>query len=200
MCDCPSVIVSRASSKAVFSGLDHRESYFAMVSRLEHPSFFALPPLPMAPKKAALAGREGLAEPVMVSSSLGSTIPGHTNNESESGGVLDWSIDESVDSGGDDIIDDANARTLTPVQTTTSQDTPRRQLHADLPHMRSRSSPMTGNHDAADLLLQDDEKTWMTWYNDQLPQAFSSFLPRRYEAELVSQLHDHPCGRPWAAC
>ena len=68
-CGCPEQLVSLKESRAVFSGLNHEEEYFPMVSRTDIQAFFALPPKPLRPNApvANLSDRSSLIKTPMSS-------------------------------------------------------------------------------------------------------------------------------------
>ncbi len=48
-CDCPEQVVSQKTFKATFTGLNHKEEYFPMISRSEPQAFFGLAPAAVRP-------------------------------------------------------------------------------------------------------------------------------------------------------
>ncbi|KIW70371.1 hypothetical protein PV04_02645 [Phialophora macrospora] len=90
-CGCPTRVVARLYSKAVFKGLDHTEAYFPMVSRTKGPSFFGLPPAALKPR----ARKSAAAKPRDLSFSMES-LPSDFNDSEHFASDSDDSIEDPL--------------------------------------------------------------------------------------------------------
>jgi hypothetical protein len=170
--------VSRSDSRAIFSGLDHREEYFPMIARIENKSFFGIPPAPVAPKAAT----ENKA------ASLAPMINPVTNPASQPPPEVQVVVADDVSLGlfaGDteDEDEDEDTAVQTPARNTpVNTNTPHRRAHARSSHKRQESR----DTDTADpLACHQDEKTWQTWHEQELPEVFSRLIPKRGRRDLV---------------
>ncbi len=180
-CGCPSQVVARAQSKAIFDGLDHKKAYFPMVSRTEQPSFFGLPPSPLTPREWTVAAPQTSAiVPEIEEDSSSDYSPTHANSAFES--------DEDIQ--GEDS--DEEMQILDSEPAAVSMNTPagvrlvNGEPAPDIP-LRFRSqhnSDSSGN--AQDSVLEEDEKWWIEWHEQVPLRVFSRLMSARGDYLQVS--------------
>jgi hypothetical protein len=147
-----------------------------MIARISDKSFFGIPPAPVAPE-AATESKTAPPAPMTnpVTHPASQPLPGRYDivaNREPLGLFAGSNEDESED---------------TPVHPPT-RNSP---VNVDTPHRRpqARSSQRRQglqNIDAADPLAWDqDERTWQTWHEQELPAAFSRLSPQRGTRSLV---------------
>lgn len=162
-CHCPHQIVSRTRTKVVFSGLNQDERYFPMVARAENLTFFGVPPAPIS-LKATIATRARSPEQT-VRPKAGERQP--TTNS----GHLSGHGEENLTS----------ARSLAAPENSVSQS----------PHWRlGRRKEETGEQSDTDqTLLEQDEKNWQTWHEQEMHHEFARLIPRSEKNDFVCWPH-----------
>ncbi|OCT50090.1 hypothetical protein CLCR_06541 [Cladophialophora carrionii] len=178
-CGCPTRVIARAHSKAIFKELDHMEAYFPMVSRAEGPSFFGLPPPALKPRESITATgqtSDGQHDTAVTARRRQRTPSVHS---SASGNLPDTPCGhyDDLPGGPRGDFDDSRAATSSAPRAT----------------IEPAAVPLSDFHNT---IAQEDENTWAEWHDQYLTQAFSGLLPPRKGsiqvrgAPLRAPLHD----------
>lgn len=172
VCDCPTQIVSRTLSRAVFTGLDHNEQYFPMVARSDHSSFFATPPFPVAPLAFVAPSfpdpSDGDHPELAVEGVNSNNVP---------------NVPEDIDAthqGMERVQREAPEIDVNPPGSDFST---QNALKSQSPSLRAIES-IPDEVDALPLFEQDQDY-WQQWHAEELPRAFSRLFMHRERNNLV---------------
>jgi hypothetical protein len=149
-----------------------------MIARIGNETFFGIPPAPAAPEAATESNAAPPVPMINPVANLASRPPPERQDIYAGDVPLGLFAGENED---DDDDED------TPVHIPTGNipvnaDTPRRRPQARSRHRRQESR----NTDAVDpLAWNQDEKTWQTWHEQDLPGVFSRLVPERGTRSLV---------------
>jgi len=175
-CGCARQVASQSDTKATFSDLDHREEYFPMIARTRDKSFFGIPPAPVAPEAATDSNAASPAPMINPEINRNSQPPPEQQDIVANDVPL-----ELFGSNEDEEDEDTPVHTPTrksPVNADTSH--PRPQARSSHRRQESRDT------DAVDSLAwNQDEKTWQTWHEQELPGIFSRLIPKCGTRSLV---------------
>ena len=152
-----------------------------MIARVEDLSIFGAPPAPVTPKaptEIRTASRTHTINPVTDSTLQNAAETQVVDDCDEDIGFFANNINNEDEDG--EAAVEARARTATIISNT--------------PHRRSYPPASQGQYESQDPYtahrsdLDQDEKNWKRWHEQELPQAFSQLIPERQNACLVCKI------------
>jgi len=143
-----------------------------MVARVESGSFYGMPPAPVAPETATEADATSLAP----MTSTGTSPVAHEPEMHVTGADDELPLSFACGSEGGDEDDGEDDEEMVKIPTRKEPvcASPRRSKHIQ----PGRGQKKMRNIDTSgSLASQQDEKTWQTWHEQQLPEIFSKLIP-----------------------